>query len=95
MAKSIVRNVSGQPVYLNLPGGRSRKIAARTTTEIEDADLRCPEAAFYRNRGSLVVLQSSAKTKKAHSPRASAPKKGGRGKGKAEAKGESGSQGGN
>ena len=34
-----IKNVSPQPLYLNLPGGRSMKIPARATVTVEASDL--------------------------------------------------------
>lgn len=61
MATKVIKSASNQPIYLNLPGGRSVKIPARQTVEIEEADLASPEMAFYRNRGSVVVVETPAK----------------------------------
>lgn len=58
MAKKVVKNTCNRPIYLNLPGGRSQKIRARDTAEIDEADFNCHAITFHQSRGHLVVLDS-------------------------------------
>lgn len=60
MAKKIVKNSSNQPLYLNLPGGRSMKIPARCQAEVEEADLNSSEMAFHRSRGNITLVEVAA-----------------------------------
>ncbi len=57
MTKKMVKNTSSQPIYVNLPRGRSLKIRARETAEVEETELQCPEMSFHQRRGHLVVLE--------------------------------------
>jgi hypothetical protein len=59
MATRKVRNTSNQPLYLNLPGGRSQKIPARSLVEVDEADLNCDELAFHRSRGNITVVEAA------------------------------------
>ena len=59
MATKVIKSSSNQPIYVNLPGSRSVKIPARQTVEVEEADLKSPEIMFYRNRGSVVVVEKA------------------------------------
>lgn len=56
MPKRIVRNTLSQPIYVNLIGGGSLKIPARTALEVEAADLQSPELLFHQSRGNVVVM---------------------------------------
>jgi hypothetical protein len=64
MAKKQVRNVSNQSLYLNLPalpgvpGGRSVKLRARSTTAIDENDLDAPAMQFHLSRGNLIVVET-------------------------------------
>lgn len=58
MAK--VFNVSNQPLYLNLSGGRTLKVPARSTVQIEVSDLESPIVLFHVSRGNLVVVDRDA-----------------------------------
>ena len=60
MATKNVKNNSNQPLYFNLPGGRSLKIPARSTVEVDEADLNSSEMAFHQNRGSISVVEMAA-----------------------------------
>jgi hypothetical protein len=53
-----VMNVWNQPLYLNLPGGRSLKIGTRETAEVEENDLNSPAMLFHRSRGNILVLEA-------------------------------------
>ena len=55
-----VKNSSNQPLYINLPGGRSMKIPARGQAEVEEADLNCSEMAFHRSRGNITLVEAPA-----------------------------------
>jgi hypothetical protein len=55
-----VMNVWNQPIYLNLPGGRSLKIGTRETAEVEENDLNSPAMLFHRDRGNILVLGAQA-----------------------------------
>ena len=59
MAKKLIKSVFDMPIYVNLPGGRSMKIPARTPepVEVEAADLECPEMQFYLKRRNIVEVQ--------------------------------------
>jgi hypothetical protein len=54
-----IKNTLNQPIYLNLPEGKSLKIRARQTADVTEADLNSPEMLFYRNRGSIVIVERS------------------------------------
>jgi outer membrane biosynthesis protein TonB len=56
-----VINVWNQPIYLNLPGGRSLKIGTRETAQIEESDLNSPAMIFHRSRGNILVLEQQAR----------------------------------
>lgn len=56
MATKQVKNTSNQPLYFNLPGGRSIKIPARSIVEVEEADLNCDEMVFHQSRGNVSVM---------------------------------------
>ena len=56
MATKIVRNVTSQPLYLNLLGKRTLKIPARDVAEVEEADLNCPDLLFHRSRSHIVIF---------------------------------------
>jgi hypothetical protein len=60
MTKKIFRNSSNQPIYLNLPGGRSLKIPARGEAEVEEADVASNEMALHLSRGSAVLTEPEA-----------------------------------
>jgi hypothetical protein len=59
MATKRVRSMSGQPVYVNLLGGRSVKLPARAIVEMDEKDLACPEMQFYLGRGSCIVMEEA------------------------------------
>ena len=52
-----VKNACNRPLYLNLVRGRAVKIPARSTAEVEEADLQSPEMILHRNRSNVVVLE--------------------------------------
>ena len=54
MAK--VKNVSNQPLYLNLPGNRTVKVPARITVDVQPADLDCPTILFHLNHGTIIIV---------------------------------------
>ncbi|HEX8140089.1 MAG TPA: hypothetical protein VF544_21180 [Pyrinomonadaceae bacterium] len=56
-----VMNVWNQPIYLNLPGGRSLKIGSRETAQVEESDLNSPAMIFHRSRGNILVLEAQAR----------------------------------
>lgn len=56
-----VINVWNQPIYLNLPGGRSLKIGSRETAQVEESDLNSPAMIFHRSRGNILVLETQAR----------------------------------
>ena len=55
MAK--VKNVSNQPLYLNLPGARSVKVPARSLAEIDESDLNSPAVSFHLGAGTMIVVE--------------------------------------
>lgn len=55
-----ILNVSHQPLYLNLPGTRTLKVPARSTVQVEVADLESPTVVFHVSRGTLVVVDRDA-----------------------------------
>jgi len=55
MAK--VKNLSNQPLYLNLPDARTVKIPPRAATELPHSDLDCPVVLFHLSRGTLIVVR--------------------------------------
>lgn len=60
MAKKTVKNSSNQPLYFNLPGGRSLKIPARSQAEVEEADLNSNEMAVHQTRGNITLVEAAA-----------------------------------
>ena len=60
MAKKIVTNYSDQPIYLNLPGGRSLKIPARGEAEVDEADVASSEMAQHLSRGNAGLTEPEA-----------------------------------
>jgi hypothetical protein len=60
MAKKIVKNSSSQPLYFNLPGGRSLKIPARSQAEVDEADLNSDEMALHQSRGNITLMETAA-----------------------------------
>lgn len=68
MAIKIVKNVSNQPLYLNLFAGRSVKLRAKGTAEIDEGDLQSPEVQHHMARGHLVVIGERAPTPAATEP---------------------------
>ncbi|HEV2915060.1 MAG TPA: hypothetical protein VGX92_17415 [Pyrinomonadaceae bacterium] len=60
MAKKTVRNSSNQPLYVNLPGGRSMKIPARSNVEVEETDLNSSELALQQSRGNIILVEAAA-----------------------------------
>jgi hypothetical protein len=65
MAKRTVKNSSSQPLYLNLPGGRSLKIPARGNAEVEEADLSSSEMALHQSRGNIILVEATTAGEKA------------------------------
>ena len=59
MAKKIIKNSSNQPLYFNLPGGRSLKIPARSQAEVEEADLNSSEMALQQSRGNIIIVAAA------------------------------------
>ena len=59
MATKIVRNMTSQPMYLNLPGKRTLKIRARGIAQVEETDLNCPDLIFHRSRSHIAILDKS------------------------------------
>jgi|GEM_PF-2611022 len=55
MAK--LKSNSPQPLYLNLTGGKTMKISARGTAEVDDEYLHCLEMTYHQSRGNLTVLE--------------------------------------
>lgn len=90
MAKQTVINTCNQPLYLNLFGGRSMKIRARSTAEVEEEYLHSPEIDFQRNRGNIVILEKREATrpKDAETKKEAEAKKDAEAKKKAEVKKE-------
>ena len=73
MANKIVKNLSNQPLYFNLAGGRSLKIPARSQAEVDEADLNSGEMALQQSRGNIILVEASAawsrsRTRRAHWP---------------------------
>jgi len=64
MAKKIVKNSSNQPLYFNLPGGRSLKIPARSQAEVDEADLGSSEMALQQSRGNITLVEAAAGAEK-------------------------------
>ena len=62
MANKTVKNLSNQPIYLNLAGGRSLKIPARSQAEVDEADLNSGEMALQQSRGNIILVEASAKS---------------------------------
>jgi hypothetical protein len=60
MANKIVKNLSNQPLYFNLAGGRSLKIPARSQAEVDEADLNSGEMALQQSRGNIILVEASA-----------------------------------
>jgi len=58
MAKKVIKNTGNQPIYLNLPGGRSIKIPARSAVEVNESDYQSTEMAFHRNRGNVTEIET-------------------------------------
>ncbi len=58
--KKIVKNVSNQPLYLNLFAGRSVKLRAKGTAEIDEGDFQSPEVQHHMACGHLVVIGERA-----------------------------------
>ncbi len=54
MAK--IKNVSNQPLYLNLPDSRTVKVPARATTDVQPTDLDSPTILFHLNHGTIIVV---------------------------------------
>ena len=67
MANKIVKNLSNQPLYFNLAGGRSLKIPARSQAEVDEADLNSGEMALQQSRGNIILVEAGA------APRAGTP----------------------
>lgn len=59
MATKIVKNSSNQPLYVNLPGGRSLKIPARSQVEVEEEDINSSEMALQQSRGNIVLVEAA------------------------------------
>lgn len=57
MAKKIVQNSSNEPIYLNLPDGRSLKIPARGEAEVDEADVASNELALHLSRGNAFMTE--------------------------------------
>jgi hypothetical protein len=55
MPKKLVRNTLSQPIYVNLVGGGSLKIPARTALEVDAAALQSPEMLFHQSQGNVIV----------------------------------------
>ena len=62
MASTKVISTHPQPIILNLRGGRSMKIPARSTVEVEEADLNSDEMAFHLSRGHISVVDVAVAT---------------------------------
>jgi hypothetical protein len=62
MANKIVKNLSNQPLYFNLAGGRSLKIPARSQAEVDEADLNSGEMALQQSRGNIILVEAGAKS---------------------------------
>ena len=60
MGNRIAKNPGNQPLYLNLPGGRSLKIPARGQAEIEEEDLNSSEVALHQSRGNIILVEAAA-----------------------------------
>jgi len=60
MANKTVKNLSNQPIYLNLAGGRSLKIPARSQAEVDEADLNSGEMALQQSRGNIILVEAGA-----------------------------------
>ncbi len=54
-----VKNTTNQPLYLNLPRGKSLKIAARGSANVDQADMESPALTFHLSRGNVVVIEET------------------------------------
>jgi hypothetical protein len=55
MAKKVVKNSSNEPIYLNLPDGRSLKIPARGEVEVDEAEVASNDLALHMSRGDAFM----------------------------------------
>ncbi|MFN0085529.1 MAG: hypothetical protein ACKVX9_09095 [Blastocatellia bacterium] len=69
MATKKVKNTSNQPLYFNLPGGRSMKVPARSVVEVEEADLTCDEMAFHQSRGNISIADAAIAAERKTEPK--------------------------
>jgi hypothetical protein len=64
MANQTVKNPNTQPLYVNLPGGRSLKIPARGQVEVEEEDLNSSEMALMKSRGNIILVEAATAEEK-------------------------------